>query len=39
MKRILMLVAIIVALGAAAAVFQNIFSPLVALACPVAPPP
>jgi hypothetical protein len=39
MKKILMLTAIILALGAAAAVVQIVFSPLTALACPVAPPP
>jgi hypothetical protein len=39
MKKILMLTAVILALGTAAAIVQIFFSPLVYAGCPTAPPP
>jgi len=38
MKKILMLIALILALGAAGAAVQIFFSPLVYAGCPTAPP-
>ncbi len=38
MKKILMMIAIILALGAAGAFVQMVFSPLVYAGCPVSPP-